>query len=132
MSDTTFDLASLDTLAAQEDGRDIRIVHPGTGADLGIVIKVAGPDSERVRKARAVVINARLARRNQKPLTADQLETEATRVTAAAVISWVGVSESGKPIECSQAEAERIFTKYPFIREQVDADAGDRAGFMKS
>ena len=46
------DLAQFDTLAqAQEEGIDVPIKAPD-GSDTDIVIRVAGTDSTRVRKAR--------------------------------------------------------------------------------
>lgn len=127
------DLADFAGLAeAQEAGIDVDIIHPKTGEKLGITIKVAGPDSERQKKARAAVLTERLRGRKIKQLTVQEMEAEAIRVTAASIMSWDGVIENGKAIECNPQNAERLLAKYPFINDQISDAAGDRAGFIKS
>jgi hypothetical protein len=116
-------------ISAQEEGVLIDILHPVTGDPIGMKIKVAGPDSERVKSARQAVTNANLrANPANKPKAAD-LEASARKVTAAAVISWGGAEENGKPVECTVDGVLRVFTDYPFIYEQVSAVVGNRALF---
>lgn len=126
------DLKEFDSLrAAQEDGIDVKILHPASGEELGITIRVAGPDSERLRKARAAVLTERMSRRAGK-VTPQDMERDALAQLSAAVISWSGVVVDGREIECSRQNVAELFTRFPFIREQVDIAVGDRAGFMKS
>lgn len=117
---------------AQEDGIDVPILHPKTGESLGITIKVAGPDSERQKKARRAVQTERLNMSRNKRPTVPELEADGLIVTVASIISWDGVIENGQAVELSAENATAILTKYPFIREQIDSAVGDRAGFMKS
>ena len=127
------DLSEFSGLAqAQEDGVDVKIVHPKTGEELGITIKVAGPDSDRQKKARNAINNERLRMSRNKRLTAAELEADALKVTAASIISWDGVIENGEAVALNNENATAILAKYPFIREQLDAAVGDRAGFIKS
>lgn len=127
------DLSEFSNLAqVQEDGIDVPILHPKTGESLGITIKVAGPDSDRQRKARRAVQTERLnMSRNRRP-TVPELEADGLNVTVASIISWDGVIENGQAVELTLANATAILTKYPFIREQLDSAVGDRAGFMQS
>jgi len=127
------DLSQFADLAkAQDAGIDVHIQHPGTGEDLGIVVRVAGPDSARQKRARSLVSNERIAKqRNRKPTAAD-FEADALKVTAASVISWSGMEENGKPIECTAETAEDIFKRHAWLYEQVAAAVGDRSGFIKS
>lgn len=127
------DLSQFAGLAkAQDDGIDVNITHPGTGDELGIVVRVAGPDSARQKKARALVSNERLSKsRNKKPSVAE-LQADAIRITAASVISWNGIEENGKPVEYSAEAAEDIFRRFPFLYEQVADAVGDRSLFTKS
>lgn len=128
-----FDIASLDFTQAQEDGIAVDIVHPKTMEPIGLKIWVAGPDSERQRKARRAVINERLQMRNQK-VTAEILEVENISTLARATFKWEfgpDVTIDGKRPEWSAKECERLFTRFPFMFEQVNAAAGDRAGFIK-
>lgn len=117
---------------AQEDGIDVAILHPGTGEDLGITVRVAGPDSERQKKARNAITNERLQKSRNKRLTASELEADAIKITAASIIEWSGMIENGKPVELTRENATAIITKYPFIYDQLTAAIGDRSGFIKS
>lgn len=117
---------------AQEEGIDVSILHPKTGESLGITIKVAGPDSERQKKARRAVQTERLNMSRNKRPTVPELEADGLKVTVASIISWDGVIENGQAVELTPENATAILVKYPFIREQLDSAVGDRAGFMKS
>lgn len=117
---------------AQEDGIDVPILHPKTGEGLGITIKVAGPDSERQKKARRAVQTERLNMSRNKRPTVPELEADGLKVTVASIISWDGVIENGQKVELTPESATTILMKYPFIREQIDSAVGDRAGFIKS
>ncbi len=127
-----FDLSGLSGLTvAQEEGFDVSISHPKTGEPLGITIRVAGPDSKRVKQARAIIVNERTDMRIRKP-SAERMDDESNRITAASIISWSGVVVSGKTWEYSSQNAHRLMVQWPFIREQIDSFVGDRANFIKS
>ncbi len=127
------DLSQFDGLAqAQEEGIDVSILHPKTGESLGITIKVAGPDSDRQKKARRAVQTERLNMSRNKRPTVPELEADGLKVTVASIISWDGVIENGQAVVLTAENATSILTKYPFIREQLDSAVGDRAGFIKS
>ncbi len=127
------DLSEFAGLAqVQDDGIDVAILHPGTGEELGISIRVAGPDSQRQKKARNAINNERLQKSRNKRLTAAELEADAIKLTAASIISWTGVVENGKEIELNADNASTLLTRYPFIYEQLSSAVGDRAGFIKS
>lgn len=131
---TGFDLNSFDTLQkSQEEGIEVDIIHPKTFDPIGLKIVVAGPDSERQKKARRAVINSRLTKRNQK-VTATQLEEEAIEIIAMSTISWTfdeGVTLDGKVPFCNPKNAEEIYKRYTLIFDQVNAQAGDRGNFTK-
>jgi hypothetical protein len=125
------DLSDFANLAkVQDDGVDVEILHPKTAEPLGMVIRVAGPDSARQKRARGAVNNARLQMSRNKRLTAAELEADGLKVLVASIISWSGVEENGQSIELSTETATDVLTRFPFIREQIDAVVGDRAGFI--
>lgn len=125
------DLSDFANLAkVQDDGVDVEILHPKTAEPLGMVVRVAGPDSARQKRARSAVNNARLQMSRNKRLTAAELEADGLKVMVASIISWSGVEENGQPIEFSTEAATDVLTRFPFIREQIDAVVGDRAGFI--
>src|SRR3569623_3299055 len=99
---------------AQEEGIDVSILHPKTGDEMGIVVRVAGPDSARQRKARAAVNNERLSKqRNKKPPVAD-LESDAIKVTDASVISRKGIEQNRKAVDYSTEASEAIIKRHPW------------------
>jgi hypothetical protein len=125
------DLSDFANLAkVQDDGVNVEILHPKTAEPLGMVFRVAGPDSTRQKRARSAVNNARLQMSRNKRLTAAELEADGLKVMVASIISWSGVEENGQPIEFSTETATDVLTRFPFIREQIDAVVGDRAGFI--
>lgn len=131
MSDT-LDIASLDFSKDQEDGVPVDIVHPKTGDRVGLKIWVAGPDSERQRRAKRSGVNERLQLRNQK-VTAESLEAEAVKFLARATFKLEfdpGVNFQGQT-EWSVKTAEQLFTRLPFAFDQVNQVAGERANFIK-
>ena len=124
------DLAQFDTLAkSQEAGVLVDILHPETLDPLGITMVIAGPDSTRRKMATRKAIDKRLAKRKMR-MTAADLEFEGQRALAACVISWTGVMVEGKVLECTMENAVELFRRFPFIQEQVDAEANDRASFF--
>lgn len=120
-----------DLIPAQEEGIVVDILHPATGEPIGVTIKVAGPDSQRARKARQSVMNANLRSNPASKPTAVEIEASARKITAKSVISWEGVSEQETPLECTVENVQRVFADYPFIYEQVSIAAANRAGFIK-
>ncbi len=130
MTEKAVDLDAFAGLAeAQEAGIPVPILGPD-GNETGLTITVAGPDSERQKKARLRNINKQIARRNAKPLTAEEITDRETELLAESIVSWTPVKMGGKEIECSVANAVMLFKKFPFIMDQVNAAAGNRAGFL--
>lgn len=127
------DLSEFDGLAAaQEEGIEIKIVHPKTGEEMGITIRVAGPESDRQKKARNRLVNDRLTKNRNRRVTAAELEQDALKVSAASILGWENIQVKGKEFEFNLENAETLLRSYPFIREQVDSAINDRALFMKS
>jgi len=116
---------------AQDDGIDVSILDP-KGNETDIVIRVAGPDSARQRNAKADVNNSNLTRAPGKKLTSKEATANVMKIMVASVISWTNVEEHGAPVVCTPETVEDVFTRYPFIYDQVIAVGGDRAGFIKS
>lgn len=121
-----------DLIRVQDDGIDVDILHPKSGESIGMTIRVAGPDSERQKKARTAVNNDRLLKLRNKRVTATELESDNLKVVAASIISWSGVIENGQTVMLTTESATDILTRYPFILDQINSMVGDRAGFIKT
>jgi hypothetical protein len=129
MSD--FDLSTIESLTAdQEAGTDVTIVLPN-GKPTTIVIKVAGPDSERVKKARWEVGEARV-KDQIRVITQERSDAEDILVVAKSTISWSGVVIAGETIPLTIENAQMVYGKWPFIREQAERPTVNRANFIKT
>lgn len=132
-SNRTFDLSTLDSVAAANDGASLELKHPGTHAPLGIFIRLAGRDSDKFKEADFRARNQRLdlAQKGVKMnRTAEEIDAEVLDMLAACTLGWDGLVENGKEVEFSKAKAKHIYVKYPWIREQVDAFISDRSNFF--
>lgn len=130
----SFDLSSLDAgVSRQEEGIPVDIRHPATGKPLGITITVASYESERVKAVAREMGNQLLLQQRRNPKKADSVEAHEERtfrIALAAIIGWEGVEMAGKPLPFSRENARTVLERYPFIAEQIDAAAGDRAAFF--
>lgn len=126
------DLAQLDTTAAANEGADIELLHPTTGAPLGVLITVCGTDSDAYRQALRERQNKRLrnAKRGGATLTAEEIEAEALDLLVRCTSGWTGVELDGKPVAFTREAARDLYRRFRWIREQVDTAIEDRANFL--
>ena len=141
---TTTDFASMasqdqdfDLLTIQEAMQDfswLTINHPRTGEPTSMRIKVAGPDSETYKSIDRRVSNKRLnaIRKAKNGLTVEQLTAFDFEMIIGITLDWEKISWSGEPLPFSQDNAKMIYTEFPFIRDQVNEFAGDRANFFSN
>jgi len=127
------DIATLDTRKAGEDGFPLKLRHPDTGDELDITITVKGSDSQTYQDC----VNEQQQRRMERSIrrgkmgaTPQEVRQEATELLAAVTAGWQGLVEQGAPVPFSTGTATRIYTDYPWIREQVDAAIHNRANFL--
>ncbi len=132
-SPAVVDLTAFDGLqAAQDEGVPVEILHPGTFEPLGMTITIAGPDSIHAKNFDRTVINRRLKGRKTKALDAGEVQEAAVKKLAACTLSWTGVVDGGKVLECNRENALLVYNRLPFIAEQVAEAAGERAVFILS
>lgn len=139
----TFDLSEFDALVeAQDEGVDVEITHPKTGKPVGIVVRVAGPDSKKANTAKRAGIDRALAmqRKGQKP-SAEHIEGAGILYLADVTLGWRTkdgdgwrdvVVRHGEDVAFSRAAAVELYTTVPIIRDQVNAVAGSRDDFFKA
>jgi len=127
-----FDLSKFDHLAqSQEDGIQVEILDPA-GKSIEASIRVSGPDSTRQKMAMQAIQDERLAEENSSPFTTAKIEENSIRILAKATIGWTGFTNSGVDFPFNEENAIMLYTRFPFIREQVERKAARRASFMKS
>ena len=127
----TFDLAKLDTAKVAEEGAELRVAHPITGEDLGITITLIGTDSKTFRDISKSRATASLKKKTRE-IDLDQNESEAVDLLAKCTKGWTGISENGKEVVFSFDNAVQLYTKYLWLREQIDRFMADRSNFLPS
>jgi hypothetical protein len=133
------DLAAIDTVKGSNEGFDVKIYHPGTMVDLGIIINVLGKDSDEFQRISRAQSKKRMAKmtkggfrvQNMTP-PPEEIEADGIELLAKCTRSWSGVVIDNAEIEFSYDNALMIYERFPWIKEQVDAAVGDRANFIKS
>jgi len=151
------DLASLDTGKASDEGARIELLHPTTGEELGMFFTVLGKHSqvfreiikERVDKRRLAEFQAQRKNKPYNP-TADEIESEGLKLLIACTVSWetevsainpktklAEILETkpvwlfgGEELSFTYANAERVYSKMLWIREQVDEAIGSLENFI--
>ena len=127
----TFDLAKLDTAKVAEEGAELRVAHPTTGEDLGITITLIGTDSKTFRDISKSRATASLKKKTRE-IDLDQNESDAVELLAKCTKGWTGITENGKEVAFSFDNAVQLYTKYLWLREQIDRFMADRSNFLPS
>ena len=63
-------------------------------------------------------------------LSAEELEADALALLVACTKDWENILESGRVLECNEVNARVVYSKYPWVREQVSSFIEDRANFL--
>ena len=128
---STIDLSPFDdALRRQEEGAEIAILSMDGKTLTGLVIRVAGPDSERARRAREALHQELVDAQRTTPLTPAEVSSRGARFLAKLTVGWSpNVKVDGDELSASEENAFKVYERYRFIRVQVDNGA-DRSAFM--
>ena len=141
------DLSKLNTAKGSEQGYELQLTNPATGADLGVYITVLGRDSLEFKKLQGEHSRKRIAKMHKagiaRGVDVAEIEKETIEVLSACTKSWRTIETvDGKPVsnpililgkerlEFSRDAAARVYTEYSWIKEQIDAAVADRANFL--
>lgn len=130
------DLTKFDGLSRKfDEGVEIEIRHPVTNEPLGMKVRVASYQSERVKKVQRKLANAALRdqkRNPKKPVTVEETEEKAFEIVAAAVLDWSGFERDGEALACTPENVLSVIENSDlwFISEQIDKAADDQAAFF--
>jgi hypothetical protein len=119
---------------AQEDGMPLTINHPVTGAPLDMTIVVCGRDSAAFRAATRWQLDEAIERAASASGPDDDMRGRDVQAGFVARLckSWAGDwGVDGEPVKFSVEAATKLFVRFHFIEEQVNAFAGRRANFTK-
>ena len=131
---TVFDFSSRDVAAKAEEGAELEVLDPVTSEAVGVYITLAGADSSVHRKASVNISKRRLNGRKgfrNRGFDPEKMEAENIEVLAACTLSWKGVIVDGAPLPCSRDNAIKMFTRFPWLREQVEQFIGDRSEYLQ-
>lgn len=139
------DLSALDTAAAGEEGATLHVKHPVNGEPMHVVppggdkpvpltVTVLGSDSPTWRAKVADSNRRRLREMNQGgrrnfTVNPEAIERDALELLAACTVAWTGVVLEGKALPCTPENAETVYRRLPWLREQADEFANNRENF---
>jgi hypothetical protein len=88
---------SIDLSTVSPNNRLIKILHPGTGDEIGLTIELLPLSDPKVRAVKRRVVNERLQR--NKKMTAEAMEKSGIELICAAAVGWTwGKDSNGKPL----------------------------------
>lgn len=129
------DLNTLDLAQSAETAFVFELVHPLTGIGIGAQISVKGADSDTYREMLNNLMRAQKARVKRDPKyqpSPEEIEAGGIRLLVAATVGWTGVELDGQTLPFSKENATKLYTRFAWIREQVDATVQDRSNFLQS
>jgi len=134
MQGNGLDLAALDTKKGAEEGFQLELRHPKSGDPIGIWIRVLGADSDTYQELLRELErrHAEILKRNMRAsLSAEERRAEALELLAAATRGWSDkMIVDGSMLGFSPDAARKLYARFPWIREQVDAGVHDRGNFL--
>jgi hypothetical protein len=124
------DLSQFDALvSAQEKGRECTIRHPVSKAPLSLVITVCGRGSKRYKQASRWLTARFIETGVEGVAETDDADVNGIEFLARLCVGWEGCQVDGETLPFSIEAATALFTRFPFIFEQVDAFASSPANF---
>jgi fumarylacetoacetate (FAA) hydrolase family protein len=113
----------------------LELVHPDPEQNpTGVVLTLAGRDSAEVKAVLASITARHIAaqRKGVKAAKQEDIEADAIRLLAAAVLGWEGLTENGEPLPCTPENVTTLLTDYAWVRRQVDEAIGNDALFFSA
>jgi hypothetical protein len=117
------DISSLRPLEEVE----VKITHPVTKEETDIVFTVSGTDSKAYRQSVRDVMVRRMANTDAP---ASELEDDEIEILAHCTKSFRGLTIDGKEPEQSLEGFIKIYSEFPWIKEQVDKFIGKKSNFF--
>lgn len=118
--------------------RRIKILHPGTQQETGLVIHLLPTTAPAVKAVKQRFTNEALMARGRNKTTAQKLEANSIELLAAAIEKWewnegadgAQASFGGEQLELNEKNAKKV-VKVEWIRAQIDEELGDDAAFFR-
>ncbi|WP_404404903.1 hypothetical protein [Pelagibacterium halotolerans] len=112
----------------QDKGADLNLIAPWSGEPTGMILTIVGPDSDTARRADIAFVDelAELADEDGR-VSAENRAKARLNALSRKVIRW-DVKDEGKPVPFETKAVLKLLT-VGWVREQVDAFAGDHRNF---
>lgn len=133
------DLNQQDTVKAASEGAwlhlkgpdGVRLFADDATRKKPMRIHLLGGDAREVREYRHRLNNKRLnAGFRQEETTLDQTETDSISMLVECTIKFENIILDGNEVESNPLNAKMLYTRFPWIKEQVDAFIADRLNFL--
>ena len=125
------DLSTLDVSVNANKGAVLSLKHPTKNTELGITITLVGEDSGLHRRAVANIANRRAKNGFRKNATLEEIQADNISVLASCTIGWNDIQVDGEDWSCSYDKAVALYTRFAWIREQVEQFIADRANYLQ-
>jgi len=117
--------------------RDYDVLHPATSEPIGLKLTLRPDSAEEIKKAERRWLTQGLRGRR---LTAEQLEARGTDILVATIAGWEwGKGPDGEPLtfegavpEFTEANVRKVLKALPWVKKQVDNEAGYDSAFFKA
>ena len=144
------DIGDIDTVKGSNEGFDVELYHPGTNADIGIIITVLGKDSDEFQKITRQQNKKRMDRMSKNgfrsgkvaPPSQDEIDSDNLDMLAGCTTGWKVIDDDGvelgtmlldgDEVPFSTENAKKVYKRFPWIKEQIDTAIGDRSNFIKA
>jgi len=128
------DLASFDTRKKAEEGAFLNLLSPDDGSETGILIRLAGADSDLFQETQSKLINKRATKFNPSkpwaPITNEERIKDTITVLVKCTLAWENMVMGGKELEFTPDNIRMVYENFPWIREQVDSFVMERRNFL--
>lgn len=129
------DLSSLKPVKADE-GSVMDVVHPETEEVIeGMSITLLGQDSSVYRKIQIGKQQAALNRmakgKKALDLNAEKLVEDTIDDLVKMTVGWEGFTLEGKELKPTADNVRKVYTEWPWIREQAQEFVNNRANFFR-
>lgn len=129
------DLSKFDTRKACDDGAIMPVIYEGNPVtqDDGkpVTITLRGRDSDAFQKSIRSRADARMQSRQRVGMTVSAIESEGIETLADCTVDWDGIMVDGEVLPCNRANAIKLYTRFPWLREQADQFISERANFLR-
>lgn len=127
------DFDKLDVNAAASKGAEVRLKHPVTNLPIDVWVTVIGQDSDEWLAMADESARKALEAPSDTPIQERLEQTRKDNIErlAKATKGWRGVDLGGKPVPFSVNAARDMYTRFTWMRDQVDQAIANRGNFLK-